>query len=48
MEIRKFSFETDIEHGAALWDLYREDQVSALDRVQKRAAKFASHINESG
>ena len=27
---------------------YREGQVSALNRVQKRAAKFASNINESG
>jgi len=27
---------------------YREGQVSALKRVQKRAAKFANNINESG
>ena len=27
---------------------YREGQVSALNRVQKTAAKFASNINESG
>ena len=26
---------------------YREGQVSALNRVQKRAAKFANNINES-
>ena len=26
---------------------YREVQVSALNRVQKRAAKFANNINES-
>ena len=27
---------------------YREGQVSALNRVQNRAAKFANNINESG
>jgi hypothetical protein len=27
---------------------YREGQVSALIRVQKRAAKFSNNINESG
>ena len=27
---------------------YREGKVSALNRVQKTAAKFASNINESG
>jgi len=27
---------------------YREGQVSALNQVQKRAAKFANNINESG
>ena len=30
------------------WDSYREGQVSALNRVQKGAAKFANNINESG
>ena len=30
-----------LEYGAACWDPYREGQVRALDRVQKRAAKFA-------
>jgi len=29
------------ECGAVCWDRYREGQVSALNRVQKRAAKFA-------
>ena len=28
---------------AACWDPYRERQISALDRVQKKAAKFAHH-----
>jgi len=30
-----------LEYGAACWDPYRERQISALDRVQKKAAKFA-------
>ena len=34
-----------LEYGAAYWDPYREGQVSALDRVQKKAAKFAHHSN---
>jgi hypothetical protein len=32
-----------LERGAACWDPYREGQISALDRVQKKAAKFAHH-----
>jgi len=34
-----------LEHGAACWDPYREGQIIALDRVQKKAAKFAHHTN---
>ena len=34
-----------LEYGAACWDSYREGQISALDRVQKKAAKFAHHKN---
>jgi len=30
------------------WDPYREGQESALNQVQKRAAKFTNNINESG
>jgi len=30
------------------WNQYREGQVSALNREQKKAAKFANNINESG
>jgi len=30
------------------WDPYREGHVSALNRVQRRAAKFANNINVSG
>ena len=32
-----------LEYGAACWDPYREGQISALDRVQNKAAKFAHH-----
>jgi len=35
-----------LEYGAVCWDPDREGQVSALNRVQKRAAKFANNINE--
>ena len=35
------------EYGAACWEPYREGQISALDRVQKTAAKFAHHKNSS-
>ena len=31
------------EYGATCWDPYREGQISALDRVQKKQAKFAHH-----
>ena len=34
-----------LEYGAACWDPYREGQISALDRVQKKAAKFAHHTS---
>jgi hypothetical protein len=37
-----------LEYGVACWDPCREWQVSALNRLQRRAAKFANHINESG
>jgi hypothetical protein len=36
-----------LEHVAAFWDPYREGQINALDRVQKKAAKFAHHRSES-
>ena len=36
-----------LEYVAACWDPYREGQISALDRVQKKAAKFAHHTNSS-
>jgi len=34
-----------LEYGAACWDSYREGQISAFDRVQKKAAKFVHHTN---
>jgi len=34
-----------LEYGAACWDPYREGQISALERVQKKAAKFAQYMN---
>jgi hypothetical protein len=36
-----------LEYGAACWDLYRECQISALDRAQNKAAKFAYHSGAS-
>ena len=35
-------------YRAVCWDPYREGLVSALNRVQKSAAKFANNINELG
>jgi hypothetical protein len=37
-----------LEYGAVCWDPYKEDQLSALNRVQKRAAKFGNNTNETG
>jgi hypothetical protein len=31
-----------LEYGAACWDPIREGQLDALDRVQKKAAKFTN------
>jgi len=36
-----------LEYGAACWDPYREGQITVLDRVQKKAAKFAHQMNSS-
>ena len=36
-----------LECGAACWVPYREGQISVLDRVQKKAAKFAHHKNST-
>ena len=37
-----------LEYVASCWDPYREGQKKALDRVQKKAANFANHKNDSG
>jgi len=37
-----------LEYRVVCWDRYREGQVSALNWVQKRVAKFAYDINELG
>ena len=34
-----------LEYGAACWDPYREGQKRELDRVQRKAVKFAYHTN---
>jgi len=34
-----------LEYGTSCWDPYREGQIIALNRVQKKAAKFAHHKN---
>ena len=39
---------TIVEYGAVCWDPYREGKASALNRVQKRAAKFGNNLNGSG
>jgi hypothetical protein len=36
-----------LEYEAAFWDPYMEGQISALDRVQRKAAKLAHHRNDS-
>ena len=34
-----------LEYGATCWDPYREGQITVLDRVEKKAAKFAHQKN---
>jgi len=34
-----------LEYGTVCWDPYREGQISELDRVQKKVAKFAHHTS---
>ena len=34
-----------LEYRAACWDPYREGQINALDRVQKKGAKFSHYTN---
>jgi len=35
------------EYGSACWDPCRGGQINALDRVQKKAAQFTNHMNDS-
>jgi len=37
-----------LEYRAACWDPYREGHIKALDRVKKRAKRFAQNANGSG
>jgi len=37
-----------LEYVVACWDPYRGCQLSALDCVQNKAAKFAHHLGGSG
>jgi len=34
-----------LEYEATCWDPFREGQIIALDRVQKKVDKFANHVN---
>jgi hypothetical protein len=36
-----------LEYGAVCWDPYRQSQISALNRVQARAAKFATNTDHT-
>jgi hypothetical protein len=36
-----------IEYWSVCWDTYREEQMQTLNRMQKKAAKFAHFTNES-
>jgi len=36
-----------LEYEAACWDQFREEQINALDHVQKKATKFANLMNNS-
>jgi len=36
-----------LECGAGCWDPYRDGQITALDRLQKKAVKFAHHTYSS-
>ena len=36
-----------LEYGVSCWDPYRKGQINPLDRVRKKAAKFANRTNKS-
>jgi hypothetical protein len=50
--LQKFSLYSTSETDTGVWSgvlgPYREDQVRALNWMQKRAAKFANNINDFG
>jgi len=37
-----------LEYGASCWEPYMKGQINALDRVEKKADKFANHTNDLG
>jgi len=37
-----------LKYGASCWEPNMKGQINALDRVQKKADKFANHTNYSG
>jgi hypothetical protein len=37
-----------LEYGAVCWDPYRAGQIGALNRVQRRAAKFVRNTEQTG
>ena len=37
-----------LAYGASCWEPYMTGRINALDRVQKKAGKFANHTNDSG
>jgi hypothetical protein len=37
-----------LDYGAVCWDPYREGQICALNRVQRRAATFANSAEQTG
>jgi len=34
-------------NGSACWDPFREGQINALEQVQKKAAQYTNHTNDS-
>ena len=38
---------TSFEYGSTRWDPCREGQINVLDRVQKKAAQFTNHKNDT-
>jgi hypothetical protein len=39
---------TILEYAAVCWAPYTEGQLSALNRVQQKAAKYANNVNKTG